>query len=310
MNLPFAIPSATGRLFDVIGLGENSLDYVAVTPVYPQPNTKVRLHQFTTQPGGQIATALVACVRLGWRARYLGCFGDDEAGTLCRDDLMAERVDVSAARRVPAPNRVAVVIVDERSGARTILGHRDPALRLEYLADSDVTAGRVLLVDCEDLPAAIDAATAARRARVPVIADVEQAKPGLDGLLRLTDVLIMSEACPEQLTGVTSAGAALEALERELQGRVLCVTLGEHGSLARCAGRELRTPAPAVTAVDTTGAGDVFRGAFASACLRWPEGTLETVLKYANMAAALSCRGLGARGALPSRDEVERALGM
>jgi sugar/nucleoside kinase (ribokinase family) len=62
--------------------------------------------------------------------------------------------------------------------------------------------------------------------------------------------------------------------------------------------------------VDTTGAGDVFRAGFASACLRWPDGDLERTLSYANAAAALSCRAVGAQGALPSSQEIERLLGL
>jgi sulfofructose kinase len=65
-----------------------------------------------------------------------------------------------------------------------------------------------------------------------------------------------------------------------------------------------------VTCVDSTGAGDVFRGAFAAGCLRWPDGELEQVLRYANAAAALACRALGAMGSLPSPAELDALLGM
>jgi len=89
---------------------------------------------------------------------------------------------------------------------------------------------------------------------------------------------------------------------------VVCATMGEHGSLARCGGREIRTAAFQVPCVDTTGAGDVFRGGFAAACLKSPDVDIEDVLEYANAVAALNCRALGARGAIPTAQEVEDLL--
>ena len=88
----------------------------------------------------------------------------------------------------------------------------------------------------------------------------------------------------------------------------MCVTLGADGSLTRCGGREIRSAPFAVECVDSTGAGDVFRGGFASGCLRWPDGDLEEVLDYANAAAALSCRALGARGGLPTAHDIDALL--
>ena len=88
----------------------------------------------------------------------------------------------------------------------------------------------------------------------------------------------------------------------------MCVTLGREGSLAWANGREIRTPAFSVDCVDSTGAGDAFRGAFAAACLRAPDGSLEEALSYANAVAALNCRALGARGGLPTAAEVEQFM--
>jgi sugar/nucleoside kinase (ribokinase family) len=88
----------------------------------------------------------------------------------------------------------------------------------------------------------------------------------------------------------------------------VCVTLGAKGSLAWCNGREIRTPAFPVDCVDSTGAGDCFRGAFAAACLSMPDGDIEDVLSFANAVAALNCRALGSRGALPTPAEVDQLM--
>ena len=134
-------------------------------------------------------------------------------------------------------------------------------------------------------------------------------RPGIGELLQQIDVLIAAQDFPGALTGHEAIGRALEAMADEFpSARVVCATLGEEGSLARCDGREIRTRAFQVDCVDSTGAGDAFRGAFAAACLLMPDAELEDVLRYANAVAALNCRALGARGGLPTRLEVEQLL--
>src|SRR5438105_10307072 len=99
MRIPFRIPTAA-RPFDVVGLGENSIDLVAVVAEYPASNTKQRLQRFARLPGGQIATAMVTCARHGWRTRYIGSFGSDELGAFSVSALDAEGVDLTAARTI------------------------------------------------------------------------------------------------------------------------------------------------------------------------------------------------------------------
>ena len=300
-----------GRPFDVIGLGENSFDLLAVVAEYPVSNSKQRLQRFSRQSGGQIATALAACARLGWKARYIGRFGDDPFGAESRDSLIREGVDVSAARTIAGTtNQFALILVDARTGERTVLWDRHPGLTMgaEDVAEEVVASGRMLLVDDQDPTAAAQAARYARLARVPTVIDVEKVRPGILDLLQQIDAVIAAEDFPTALTGYQDLGRALEALARESNAPFVCVTLGDQGSLARCGGREIRTPAFAVDCLDSTGAGDVFRGAFVAGCLRAPDGDIEEVLDYANAAAALNCRALGARGALPTPEEVERLL--
>ncbi len=118
--------------------------------------------------------------------------------------------------------------------------------------------------------------------------------------------MIMSESLPPQLTGLAETGAALHAVAQQYQPAVACVTLGEHGSLAIVNGHEIRTRAFDVPVVDTTGAGDVFRAGFISGWLRSGDNArAESILDYANAAAALKCRKLGARDGMPTSDEVE-----
>ena len=295
---------------DVVGFGANTVDLVAQVDRYPEPDTKQPLRAFEELPGGETATAMAACARLGFQVRYIGQFGDDSRGQRARTALQLEGVDLSGCETVSAPQPISVVIVD-RAGRRTVLfshssnnDFSQPMIRREL-----VSAGRLLLVDAHRAPAAARAATLARTAGVPTIVDVDASRPGLDDLLQQVDVLITSETFPEAFAGVEGVGAALAVLQRQFVPELVCATLGNRGSLALIDGREIQTPAFDVPVVDSTGAGDAFRGGFMAAWLMGGSAAeVEDLLTYSNAVGALSCRGLGARGGLPRSHEVEEFL--
>jgi sulfofructose kinase len=311
VRIPFRIPPRDAKPFDVVGFGLNSIDLVGVVAEYPLSNTKQRLQRFARLPGGQVATAVSVCARLGLRASYVGSFGSDDLGALSRESLTRVGVDIGAARTVPgATNQFAMVLVDARSGERTVLWDRDPALvtDLAWLPKSAITSGRMLVVDCHETAASAQCARWAREAGIPTVADIEKVRPGIVDLLQHVDAIIMAQEFPPALTGHEELGRALEIIARDFGAAVVCVTLGAEGSLARCGGREIHTPAFPIACVDSTGAGDAFRGAFAAACLRSPLDDLEAALSYANAVAALNCRALGGRGGLPTADEVDQLM--
>jgi sulfofructose kinase len=293
---------------DVVGLGENSLDVVAVVPRFPKPDSKQTLDRLSSLVGGQTATALVACARLGWRARYLGGVGDDEAGRRVTEELGREGVDVHARSRHGASTRRAIILVDARTGRRAVLEHRDPAvaLRPDELDAALVTSGRVLLVDARDPALSVAAAMMARDAGVPTMLDVEEPGPGIDDLLRLVDVIVSTASFPTAVTGARAIGTALARLAAMSGSAVVIATLGAEGSLAWLGGHEVRTPGFRVNVVDTTGAGDAFRGGLIAGWLgAGRDMRSATLLEYANAVAALNCLEFGAQAGLPTRQEVE-----
>src|SRR5215208_1346868 len=199
VRIPFSIPSRDTSPFDVAGFGLNSVDLVTVVAEYPVSNTKQRLQRFARLPGGQVATAMATCARLGWRATYIGSFGDDDLGVLSRDSLTREGVDITASRTVTgATNQFAVVLVDARSGERTVLWDRHPALSIDpvQVPQGAVTAGRFLIVDCHQTAASAQAARYAREAGIPTIIDVEKVRPGIGDLLQHIDIVIAAEEFP------------------------------------------------------------------------------------------------------------------
>jgi sugar/nucleoside kinase (ribokinase family) len=293
---------------DVLGLGQISIDHVGTVDGLPPLGGKAGLLAYDVLPGGQIATAVLAAARLGLRASFVGAVGTDPAAELVIAPLVAAGVDVGGVQRVPgAATRLAFVLVDRASGERTVLGYRDPRLHLRPPERPVLGVGdaRCLLVDAEDPEASCAAAEAARRAGIPIVADVDAPGTGVEELLANVDFPLVSRSFAESfgLDGTVRSG--LRRLVA-LGAKLAVATLGERGSLALAGDREIAAAAYPIAPRDTTGAGDVFHAAFAWGLL---EGFDEArLLGTANAAAALSCRGLGAQGGLPTRPELEAFL--
>ena len=295
--------------FDILGIGENSLDLVYRVQTLPHRGgaTKLPALAFARRPGGQVATMSAACSALGLRAAYLGVFGDDENGRLVRDALIARGVDVGGAPVRPGASRHAVILVEHGTGERIIVSSRDPSLRLSP-ADVNpavVSSAAWVHVDATDEEIAMHAARLARAAGVPTTTDIDEATARTRELMLAVSVPIFADGVVEALTGHDGIEAALRALRREHPG-LLCVTRGEQGAVLLEDDTLHVEPAFAVKAVDTTGAGDVFRAGFVAAALRG--AAPKDALRFATAAAAVSCTREGAMDGVPTRAEVEALL--
>lgn len=295
--------------FDVIGIGENSVDVICRVPGAVGPNTKLPILARQILPGGQVATTLATCGSLGLRTAYVGTVGDDPAGTLIRDTLQQRGIDVTACiTRTGVRNRSAIIVVDERTGDRTILWDRDRQLDLQAdeLPLVEIARTRVLHVDQTDPGAALAAARAALDAGVVITSDIDDVSDRTATLLDVISAPIFAERVPQQLTGERDPERALRALWRP-HHQMMCITLGTRGAMLLDGTRIYHAPAFAVDVVDSTGAGDVFRGAFITALLRGDSP--EDILRYANAAAAISCTRQGALNGVPAADEIAARLG-
>jgi len=287
------------RKVDVVGLGENATDIVMRLPSFPAPGGKQRIRDVLRLAGGSVASALVTCRRLGLRVRYLGAVGSDDNGRFQLASLRAERLDLTYLRRAErAHSRVSHIAIDESTGERTIFWERDP--RLDFpprgVTPEMLNGAGVLHLDSTDLRAALAAARLARRAGITVVADLDTMTPGIDRLLAQLDYPIVSSEFLAPATGERDPFLALERLARDSGARLVGVTLGRDGALVLSAGRFLYSPGFHIEAVDTTGAGDIFHGAFIYGLVRRWE--LEDVLNFANAMAALNSTALGARGGI------------
>jgi sulfofructose kinase len=306
-------PPPAGRAFDVLGVGATSVDFVYLLPAYPAPTAslaKMRISRHFVSCGGQMATALATCARMGLRAKLLGVTGTDDNAKQVRRELDARGVDLTDIVIRDVPNQYAVILVDEHSGERIVLWDRDERLRFRprELPAELFGAARVVHVDDVDIDAALRAAEASRAAGTPVTSDIDRLTDRTMDLVKAVTFPMFAEHVPTALTGITEPAGALRALRRILdrQDTLLLVTLGVHGAMALDGDRLHHVPAFSIDAVDTTGAGDVFRGGFIHAYLQGLP--LVDALRFANASAAVSCTRLGAMASVPSRDEAERLI--
>ena len=278
-------------------LGSVNMDLVATASRLPLPGETVLGTGFHTGPGGKGANQAVAAARAGAAVTFLGAVGDDTFATPLRESLVAAGVDVSLLRTAPGPSGIASITVDG-SGENSIVvvGGANRTVDALTAADRDtVTAADVLLCQLE-IPVAVvvDAVTLARRSGTVTVLNAAPAGPLPDDLLAAVDVLEVNETEADQL------GERVVSRVRNV-----VTTLGGRGATWRGPDRAVvHVPAPTVTVVDTTGAGDAFTGTLAACWQRGPE----VALRRAVAAGALAATRSGAASA-PSTAEVDNLLG-
>jgi sugar/nucleoside kinase (ribokinase family) len=294
---------------DVVGLGLNATDTVMVVREFPALGGKERVVSMSQQAGGQVATALVACQRLGLRTSYLGKVGGDAAGRFQLASLRREGVDIRWTRAIRGtPTQFGFIIVDQKTGERTVFWDRDPRLAVTPadVSPRAVAGAQVLHLDGCDVEACVKAARLARRAGVQVVADLDTAYKKVELLFPHLDYLIASAKFLPAVTGQDDPFRVLEYMAREYHIRAPGMTLGRDGALVLWQRRYLYSPGFVVETVDTTGAGDIFHGAFIYGLVAGWE--MERILDFSNAMAGLNCTRLGARGGIAPRTEAERLM--
>lgn len=294
---------------DVVGLGLNATDTVVLVREFPALGNKERIVSVSQHAGGQVATALVTCQRLGLRTRYIGKVGDDAAGRFQLSRLRREGVDIRKTRVVRgAETQFAYIVVDQATGERTIFWDRDSRLAVQpkEIRPKSISTARVLHLDGCDLEACVVAARLARRAGISVVADLDTVYKKVERLFPYIDYLIASTKFLPAVTGDADPFRVLEYMAREYRIRAPGMTLGRDGALVLWQGRFQYSPGFVVETVDTTGAGDVFHGAFVYGLLSGWE--MDEILDFSNAMAGLNCTAIGARGAISTRRKAEKLM--
>lgn len=292
---------------DVVGVGLNATDTLIPVQHYPAAGSKVEFRSANVLPGGQVATAMVACQSWGLRTRYVGKVGDDLAATLHRSEFAHLGVETRLLTAQGCPSQQAFILVDD-AGERTVLWKRDDRLALQPsdLCRDWVLETRALHLDGHDTAAATVAATWARAAGIPVVADLDELYPGVNALLPLIDFLITSRDIPGRISSESDLRKSLPAIRSRYGAQLTAATLGPEGVLAYDGAEFHYAPAFRVNTVDTTGAGDIFHAGFIYGLLQgW---TLPRQLEFACAAAALNCTRIGARGHIAPIAEIENLI--
>jgi sulfofructose kinase len=294
--------------FDVLGIGENATDTVLQLPQFPALGSKVEMLGAQILPGGQVATALIACQRWGLRTHYVGVVGDDSAAEIHRRELRRAGVHVDLVEIPRTLSQMSFILIDASSGERTIAWHRDSRLTVppNFLQRSWVTGARLLHVDGHDPATTSVAASWARASGIPVVADLDHMTPGLLRLLPFVDYPVTSKEFPVDATEEKNLLKALPQLQRKYNSRAVCATLGVNGALAWDGARFWYAPSYKVRVADTTGAGDLFHAAFSYGLLHgW---NLQRILDFGCAAAGLNCEAVGARGGICALPKVNQLL--
>jgi sugar/nucleoside kinase (ribokinase family) len=293
---------------DIVGLGLATLDVLIRCEDGADAAHRLVLRDFMMEGGGPVATALCAASRLGARTGYVGTAGSDFGGEAKLLSLTRYDVDVShVLRRQDAEQQVILVRVDALTGERSFsgLGGWDQPLRPDELDRDYITSARVLHLDGCHTEAALAAAAWMREAGKPVVLDAATTRGSvreqMQELVRRVDVLICGSGFAQALTGEDVTAAACRAAT-SWGPRTVVQTEGADGSCTACPEGEFRTPAFDVDVVDTTGAGDVFHGAYIVGMLKgWSP---QQVAAFASAVSAMKCTKLGGREGVGSFDET------
>lgn len=292
----------------VAGIGQCSYDYLAVVDQYPQVDTKTEVLSWHEEGGGPVATALVTLSRLGMSTSFYGIIGDDEIGGKIRGSLNNERVDTSRLiTREGSLSQTAFIAIEKGTGSRTIFWKRPTGKPLmpHELDPSFITGCSFLLLDGLMKEVSLYAARRARKERVPVMVDAGRLRPGMLDLIDSSDYVVGSEEFARDMRWELTP-ESLAAERKKLGVKCLTITLGQKGSITVSENERFHSPSYDVKVLDSTGAGDVFHGAYIYGAIK--EWGLQDIVSFASAVAALKCTRIGGRAGIPSLKEVSTFL--
>jgi len=289
---------------DVLCIGHASYDLVFSVGHHPAEDEKIFADALLACGGGPAANAAVMVARLGFTASFAGYLGHDLYGEKHYQELVEQGIDTHLIVRGLSPTPLSTILV-KPDGKRALINYKGQtqALPAEAL-DFSGTRPKTILFDGHEPHVSLALAQRARQYRIPTVLDAGSVHEGTLALMGLVDYLACSEKFACQLAGDEEKGLSRLA---KISPAVV-ITLGERGLIWQRGSERGALPAFPVQAIDTTGAGDAFHGAFAAAVaagMNWPE-----TLRYASAAGALCCTQTGARQGLPSREEHSALLAL
>lgn len=289
---------------DVLCVGVTSYDFYFNVDHHPGPDEKSIADAFLSCGGGPAANAAITVAKMGISVAFAGYLGNDAWGDLHLKELKQSGVLTDWIVRGDNPTPISTVFV-KPDGKRSLVNYRtkNAALKKDAIDLSNVNP-KVILFDGHEPALSMELLKHAESENIITVLDAGSVNPGTSVLYDKVDYLVCSEKFAEEITGFSNMNKASGELFNLNQNVV--ITLGEKGLIWNTKQSNGKLPAYFVNAIDTTGAGDVFHGAFAG-CLAmgmyW-----QKILKYSSAAAALSCTKSGGRTSIPDIKEIKSFL--
>lgn len=290
---------------DIVGIGANVFDTLYTVEKYPTEDTKLAANSVKTSGGGPCATGLAAAAKLGAGCAFIGNLSDDNGGVFLKADLEKYGVDTRyVSVKHGYDTFCSCIWLAKDNASRTCVFFRGnvPPTKLNADAKNAIAQAKILMVDGNDIEAAIEGAKIARENKTKVLYDAGGLYSGVEKLLPYADILIPSEEFALQYTGAKSAAKAAELLFNKYRPEVVVITQGKNGGIIYDGKTIESYPAFLVDAVDSNGSGDVFHGAFAFAVAK--NTGYKKACIFSSAVSALKCTKVGAREGVPTYDET------
>lgn len=293
----------------IVGIGACVMDTLFNLATYPTEDTKNRAAGSKSAGGGPAATGIVAAQKLGVESAFIGVLSDDNGGVFLKKDFEKYGVDTKYVDVIPGYrsfNSVLWLCADTAS--RTCVFDKGdlPPLKLSEAQKDAIRSAELLMVDGNEMSAAVEGAKIARESNTKVLYDCGGLYEGVENLLKLTDIMIPSEEFALGHTKCDNVEDAAKELFSRYNPQIVVITQGKLGGILYDGKTIVQYPVFPVKAVDTNGSGDVFHGAFAAAIIKgydYPKCCL-----FSSAVSALKCTGVGARESVPDFDTVSNFL--
>ncbi len=293
----------------IVGIGANVYDTLITLPSFPAEDTKLKAFSTCVSGGGPCATGLVAASKLGATSAFIGYLSDDNAGKFLLEDMKKYGMsDELIEIKNGYSSFSSCIWLNTEKATRTCVFDKGnlPALVLSEKQKQAICDAEILMVDGNDMAAAIEGAKIANESNTKVLYDAGGLYEGVENLLPYADILIPSEEFSLGHTGETCVEDAAKKLMEMYNPEVVVITCGKNGGIIYD-GKEIKKyQAFLVDAVDSNGAGDVFHGAFAFAVTKGYE--YYDCCIFSSAVSALKCTKVGARESVPSFEETIKFL--
>lgn len=293
----------------IVGIGANVFDTLYNIPSFPGEDTKMRATASKNAGGGPVATGLVAASKLGEHTAYIGVLSDDNGGQFLKEDFIkygveTKFIDIKSGYRSFA----SVLWLAADTATRTCVFDKGdlPPLELNDEQKAAIKKAEILMVDGNEMDAAVEGAKIARANGTTVLYDCGGLYDGVERLLVLTDIMIPSEEFALGHTGCENVEKAAQKLYETYNPKVVVITRGKKGGILFDGEKIVEYPIYPAEVVDSNGSGDVFHGAFAAAIIKGYD--FEKCCHFSSAVSAIKCMGLGARESVPSFEKTKKYL--